>query len=100
MTKSAADKAKELNPLPKTNHMALIRKTLSPQQADTLDKICQLKEDNTDTLNFWFMVDEDTVTITKQGRGESSEWMHSIPRKDFNKFVKWYLKSQPVKPTT
>jgi hypothetical protein len=71
-----------------------MKKTLSPIEAKTFNKICSLKEDNTATKDFWMLLNEDSVTITAQRSGEDVTAQINIPRKDFNKFVKWYTKEQ------
>ncbi len=69
-------------------------KKLSPQQANTESKILKLKRDNCDTPDFWILVKENLITITKQKSGQYSEGSIDIPRRVFNRFIKFYTTPQ------
>lgn len=69
-------------------------KKLSPQQATTENKILRLKTDHCDTPDFWMLVQPRLISIVKQRSGEPSTEMILIPRKVFNRFVKFYLTPQ------
>lgn len=62
----------------------------TPRNARSEREILQLKRDNLHTTGYWFILDVETVAIAKQKTGEPADWMHSIPRSTFEKFIDWY----------
>lgn len=73
------------------------QKTLSPQKARTSKQICSLQTDNHDTKNAWIMLNGSRISICEQKVGESSTAAVKISRRDFDAFVRWYLKPQKVR---
>lgn len=67
-----------------------VKKPLTPQTANTENKLCQLKRDNLTYKGHWVMVSEGSVCITKQKMGEEPEWQIEIPKSIFNRFIKFY----------
>ena len=72
------------------------RKEISPKDCKTMDDVCSIRTDNAQTTGYWIISDCYQVTITKQKSGEDSTEKITIPKKDFNKFVKWYITPQKV----
>jgi hypothetical protein len=67
-------------------------KKLTPQTANTFDKVCRLKRDNISLKKFWAMATSGTIIIYKQLKGESPTAQIEIPKKTFEKIVDFYLK--------
>lgn len=65
-------------------------KKLTPQTANTFNKICSLERDNVHYKDYWILVSEKKVTIAKQKSGEKAEFIESIPKSVFNRFIKFY----------
>jgi phage I-like protein len=63
---------------------------LTPKTANTEEEICKLNRDNVSTKNYWFLVEENHITLAKQKSGEQAEAAISIPKKTFNAFIKFY----------
>lgn len=72
-------------------------KTLSPQRANTLDKVCTLNRDNFSRPDYWIITDTDEVTICKQRDGESQEESVTIPKSEFDKLIRWYTRPQKIR---
>ena len=65
----------------------------TPKTANTCKKLGTLKRDNISTKDFWMLVHTNHITIAKQQSGEHPEFIFNIPKKNFNKMVKFYLGS-------
>jgi hypothetical protein len=74
--------------------MATKEKVRTPQQAKTFAQICKLPRSGVDTKDFWLSIDVGEVTITKQRIGEKPTQEITIPRRVFDKFVRWYQAEQ------
>jgi hypothetical protein len=70
--------------------------TLSPKEARTFSRICSLQRDNITFGDYWMLVQERTVVISKQKVGESRAESAELPRHIFEKFIAWYEKPQKV----
>lgn len=68
----------------------------SPLEATSNAKVCRLKSDNHSTKDYWIITDGCNVTVCKQRNGESAEESITIPLKDFNRLIKWYVKPQKL----
>jgi hypothetical protein len=66
------------------------RKALTPMQADTFDKVCRLPRDNFSVGDFWIMSDSREITVCHQRIGEYAKATVSIPKQQFDKFIRWY----------
>lgn len=68
---------------------------MRPYDTDTEDKVCAQKTDNTAAGNFFMLADGRSVTIgtSTDGVGENC----SIPRKEFNQLIDWYMADQARK---
>lgn len=62
----------------------------TPQQAKTRHQIASLDRDNVSTRRSWMLVDEGKITITEQQGARDATASVSMPRKDFDRFVRWY----------
>ena len=71
-------------------------KTLSPRKTVTFNQICSLQTDNAGTKNFWIQLDVGSVHLCEQTSGEAAKGSLTIPRRDFNKLIEWYLKEQKL----
>lgn len=67
-----------------------LQAVFTPRTANTNNKICSMKRDNVSTKNYWMLTGEKHITIAKQKSGEQNEWMVEIPKKDFNRIIKFY----------
>lgn len=67
-----------------------------PIDVRTEKQLCKLLSDNYTTKNYWILHEIDHITICKQSIGSHPEEMMRIPRKDFNKLIKWYIKEQHI----
>lgn len=65
-------------------------KKLTPQTANTFNKVCQLKRDNIYYKGYWILVFKNKVVLAKQKNGKPSEFMVEIPKSVFNRFIKFY----------
>lgn len=62
----------------------------APQRARTTAALERLERDNVAYGDFWMLIDEATVSMTRQKVGEFPTEKISIPRHVFDKFVRWY----------
>jgi len=62
----------------------------TPKTANTEKKICSMERDNYATKDFWLLTHEKHIVIAKQRAGEQAEFMVEIPKKDFNRLIKFY----------
>lgn len=69
-------------------------KKLSPRNAKTLNEICSLRTDHHDLKHSWILTDGVNVTITKQDVGCLSTESVTLPRREFNLLIDWYVKEQ------
>lgn len=69
----------------------------SPMAAKTERQHLRLRTDNTETEKYWFLINEEEVTICEQKNGEVATNSIKIPKADFNKIVRWYIKPQKPK---
>lgn len=76
--------------------MKKIIKKKSPLSCSSENELATLIEDNFETSGYWIITDGINVSLNKQKLGHSREATISIPRKEFNLLVKWYIKSQPT----
>jgi hypothetical protein len=65
--------------------------TLRPIDARTFDQICGLPRDNIESGGYRICVDAEEVAIRHQRREQPVSEQIVIPRRAFNKIVKWYL---------
>ncbi len=61
------------------------------------DKILQIRRDNLTAGDFWILADGHDVTVCAQQPGHAATASVTIPRKEFNRLVDWYMRDQ--KPT-
>lgn len=65
---------------------------MTPQNVRTEEELCALDRDNIDSGAFWFIVSENSVSIGTTGSAFNDPV--TIPKKDFDVFVKFYLEEQ------
>lgn len=74
-----------------------MKKTMiSPMDAKNTDVVCKMESDNFNTKNFWIMSDAEFITIARQSNGEPLINKIDIPKKDFDRMVKWYTNNQKL----
>ena len=73
-------------------------KKYSPRTANTNDKVCSLRRDNASYGDYWILVQEDELTITKQSPGENPEASISLDKATFNKMIAFYQKPTRATP--
>ncbi len=69
--------------------------TLSPQEATSYKKL-QTINNNIITRNYWMFVKNNYVTIVKEKDDVVGRQVIEIPRKDFNKLIKFYTTKQKI----
>ncbi len=67
---------------------------MSPMDANTFKKVIGLRSDNFSTEEFWILTDILTVTLAKQKNGEPSTQKITMPRAEFNRLIRWYIRDQ------
>lgn len=70
---------------------------LAPNKCRDFNEVCKLNTDNFDTEDYWILYDGDMVTIAKQKLGEASTAKISIPKKDFDRLIRWYQRPQKLR---
>lgn len=73
--------------------------TLSPKNANTLNKVCKLERDNYSCKGTWILTGDKEVTICNQFNGKPSTGMVRIPKKVFEQLINFYQKEQPISST-
>ena len=68
---------------------------LSPRKARS-DQLVKLNTDNTQTENYWILLNEGYVTIAEQTVGEPCQNDIQIDKKQFNKIIDWYNREQKL----
>ena len=68
---------------------------IAPYRA-SLDDLCRITRDNFDAGEFWIITDSVEVTIAHQIAGEEAKAMVTIPRREFNRLIRWYMRPQKV----
>lgn len=63
---------------------------MTPRQAKRCCEVDRLKDTCIGSGDYWFLVDQGYVTLTKQPKGATAEKQMHIPRRVFNIFVDWY----------
>lgn len=66
------------------------KKPLTPEQARTERQVCELKRTYVDSGEYWFLMDESSVTLSHQKIGDAPTGQATLPRHVFEKFVRWY----------
>ncbi len=59
-------------------------------------EVCDLQTDNVASASYWMQINGVNVTIVAQRQGEIATSQITVPRGQFNRFVRWYTKQQPV----
>jgi hypothetical protein len=60
----------------------------------TFKQLIALTRDNLSVGDFWIGTDTTNVWLTEQAMGESPKQTFAIPRRDFNRLIRWYLRPQ------
>ena len=68
----------------------ILASKLTPKTANTNEKICKMKRDNISLKDYWLLVNPSSVSISKQRLGEKGEWLIEIPKRQFNRMIKFY----------
>ncbi len=67
------------------------RRTVPPRAATSTDALCAMPRDNVSSGDYWVIVDESTISFCHQKTGEDpTEGPVQIPRRIFERFVRWY----------
>jgi len=75
----------------------LLPAVIAPIDAFTEKDRLRLREDNTATENYWLLLNDGHVTLANQKSGQAKAWWAQIPRKEWDKIVKWYIKKQKAR---
>lgn len=67
-----------------------MKKPPTPIEADTVTKVCAMPRDNVDWGGFWMLSDGYMVSIVQQKRGEPASAKISVPKRTFDRFIRWY----------
>jgi hypothetical protein len=76
--------------------MKTAKKTKSLMESD-YNSVCTLQRDNYTYGEHWILSDGYNVTVTTQARFEAPKQSITMPRREFNKLIKFYTKQQPVR---
>jgi hypothetical protein len=57
-------------------------------------QLCRITRDNKDAGDFYIITDSYWVWLSEHKRGEQRKQRIEIPRKEFNKLIRWYLRPQ------
>lgn len=57
-------------------------------------QLCRITIDNKDAGDYSIMTDSHVVWLSEQKMGEERKQHIEIPRKEFNRLIRWYLRSQ------
>lgn len=63
----------------------------------TEDDLLNMERDNLEIGDHCILTDSFNVSISTQKMGEPPSQAVTIPRKTFDKLIRWYLKPQPLK---
>lgn len=72
-------------------------KQISPMDASSVSTIVRMRSDNASAGDYWIIHDGSIVTLAHQKVGGMCTESVNIPRKDFNRLIRWYIKPQTVK---
>lgn len=86
-------KSKQKTPLAQSQ---LLPAVASPLESNTNNKVCRLKTDNAATKDYWIITNGGNVTLCKQKSGEEAQGSITIPIKNFNRLIRWYVKPQKL----
>lgn len=67
---------------------------MTPRKATKEKQLLSLKRDNVNYKDHWMLVSEGSVFIANQKSGESPTGIVEIPKRIFNRMVKFYLAEQ------
>lgn len=67
---------------------------MRPYDAKADSDLMKLRRDIKDTDDFWILHAGDHITLAEQRVGEPAKAMLTIPRRDFNKLIRWYMRDQ------
>lgn len=67
---------------------------LSPAKCRSHLDVCRLARDNYDTESGWILADHAEVTIAIQTSGEEPKESVTVPKAEFAKMVRWWLREQ------
>lgn len=71
-----------------------MEKKLTPQTANTFNKICKLKRDNISTRRSWMLLGGDgnpnNITIVNQIAGHEKTGSITLTKKEFERMIKFY----------
>ena len=76
---------------------AMLPAVIAPIDARNEKGRLRLREDNTSTENYWLLLNDGHITLANQRSGENMVWWAQIPRKEWDKIVKRYMKPQKVR---
>jgi len=72
-----------------------IPKLLAPVNVRSMDEVCALRRDGMDAPSGWIMFNgPDEVAIYNQVLGKPATGNVSFSRREFARFVRWFLKPQ------
>lgn len=69
-----------------------------PFDCKNTDDCCELRRDSFDAGDFWILTDGFNVSIHEQKLGEHSKQTISVPRAEFNRLIRWYMREQKPNP--
>ena len=67
---------------------------MQPYDAKTEKHLLSMSRDNITFGDFWMLNSSDHVTMAHQKVGEGARAMLSMPKKEFNRMVAWYMRDQ------
>ena len=72
-------------------------KVKRPYDCGSFDEVCELQTDHHELKNWWISVDGYEVSIYEQRSGETVHSSVSVPKRQFDALVQWYMRQQKVR---
>jgi len=63
---------------------------LTPATVRTVQEVCKLERDNLDFPTWWAMLDLPFIIVCQQKAGEGATGEVMMPRKEFERLIRWY----------
>lgn len=72
---------------------------MSPKSAKSMKQVCRLESDNFDADGFWILHGINTISLAQQRLGEPCKESITIPKKEFDRMIEWYMREQVLDKT-
>ena len=82
--------------MPRNPRRVRTKEMLRPSKIMTFAQVLNLRRDTFTTDNGWILIQRNDVIIARQQSGYSVEAMVSLPKREFDKMVRFYLTPQRI----